>query len=74
MTEPESMVERIADAIAQSLNGALEDWDMVCARAALQAIRSPTEEMVDALQDFMANDGRAEAVWAWQAAIDAALK
>ena len=45
------MVERVAEAIADSLNGANPDWANICARAAIEAMREPTEAMCALLRD-----------------------
>lgn len=71
----ESMIERVARAIQDKLpgwlaeDGTVEDVDL--ARAAIKAMREPTDAMVDAMQDDIDWDG--DAVRAYKCAIDAAL-
>jgi hypothetical protein len=77
------MVERVARAIAAA--GTIVDWDemsVACqeqftkeARAAIEAMREPTEAMVDAAWASWEDvEGSKGFVGAWQAMIDEALK
>lgn len=43
-----TMIERVASAVAGSLNGAREDWAEVMAVAAIRAMLTPTDEMARA--------------------------
>lgn len=68
------MAARVADAMSQVLGDEI-DFD-VLARAAIAAMREPTEAMLDAsygLAGSERGDARAEAA-VWAAMIDAALK
>lgn len=72
-----SMVEKVAKAIqhADAHKGTyygVDDADAgTMARAAIEAMREPTDAMVDAMQDDIDWDG--DAVRAYKCAIDAAL-
>lgn len=73
------MVERVARAIADNIQAALPDGVVVdyhyAARAAIEAMRRPTEAMVDAGYDFTADPcWREDFIKGWQAMIDEALK
>lgn len=73
MSEPE-MVERVARAIHRKRHGDARGWRSVVpeARAAIQAMREPTNPMIDAAKD----SGAALMVgltYVWRDMIDAAL-
>lgn len=72
-----SMVELVARAINKELTGSEEnvnDFRRRLARAAIEAMREPTEAMIDAGENTGINLWiQFEAVIAWQAMIDAAL-
>jgi hypothetical protein len=78
-----SMVDRVAGAIVWSLNGALPDWPEVCARSAIEAMRTPTPKMLRAAGKAMSPEKRptkkrvgckAKHGIRYRAMIDAALK
>lgn len=65
------MIERVAKAIGKTVyetdRGGLTGWDAnAVARAAIEAMREPTEAMLEAASGSIAR-------WAWPAMIDAAL-
>lgn len=80
------VIERVARAIAETGNGG--DWDSRSfyqeehkefhrkrARAAIEAMREPTEAMIDAVDlPGLAGDPEIVIAKAWRAMIDAALK
>lgn len=69
------MIERVARAICATMSGTGDDhqWEMFVdeARAAIEAMREPTQAMRDAMNDDIDWDG--DAVRAYVAGIDAAL-
>lgn len=71
------MVERVANAIQEASDHDLPFWLAEnCARAAIEEMREPTEEMKQAGSAFVYEawgDGPTIAREAWQANIDAAL-
>lgn len=49
MSEPDNeMIERVARAICDAITGATKSWDIAAAKAAIEAMREPTREMVEA--------------------------
>ena len=64
------MIERVAKVISSHGNGGGAVWphDMRLARAVIEAMREPTEEMNEAGSGFVQSE------FAWEAMIDAALK
>lgn len=75
---PETMVEKVARAISAIGSGSDSNWSDYTeeARAALQALREPTEAMADAFDNMKAwddDDRLPEAREAMEAFIDAAL-
>lgn len=80
----ESMIERVARAIARTQSGSLfrEECTAVqldafgyiaAARAAIEAMRGPTKPMVEAGAVSCGEDSEATAIGAWEGMIDAAL-
>ena len=74
----ESMVERVARALAVNMFGrdSEEGWRQLegAARAAIAAMREPTEAMLVAGDDWLTNaDCRTEASAVWRAMLDSAL-
>jgi hypothetical protein len=70
----DDMIERVARAVAKCQNGEDDDWEYYKneARAALAAMREPTEEMM--LAGERANEPLdSPAYTTWRAMIDAAL-
>lgn len=72
------MIERVADAISEEYFGRLEtrspmhiEWCQKLARAAIQAMREPTEAMLMHIPYFQTRDERLDG---WHDAIDEALK
>jgi len=73
-----NMIERVARAIADEgayiLPGeSHQDVDRRVARAAVQALREPTDEMVKAGAHGSGEDSETTALGAWQAMIDSIL-
>ena len=89
------MIERVARAIHEKQYGSITSpygdpqdqktkWSKVLARVAIEAMREPTGEMLDASlghmvpankqEQFMVQETRKEDAITWQAMIDAALK
>lgn len=74
------MIDRVAKAIAKSMSANPVRWDDYIpeAKAAIVAMRDPTEEMVKAIDDTLdkgdAGKTKDTTVELWQASIDAALK
>jgi hypothetical protein len=70
---PDSMIERVARALLVADRSAITpDYYQRMARAAIEAMREPTEAMLDAGVNFRERNARTEQIW--QAMIDAALK
>ena len=69
-----TMIERVARAIAQSRHGrtATDEEDLQDARAAILALREPSEEMISAGYNAACSD-RLYIKGSWRAMIDAAL-
>lgn len=72
--EPLSMIERVAKAISAAQTQTPDMWQAFLpeARAAIEAMREPTEEMVWSHE--VPHYGPDEAREAWRAMIDAAMK
>ena len=69
----DSMIERVARALLVADRSAITpDYYQRMARAAIEAMREPTEAMLDAGVNFRERNARTEQIW--QAMIDAALK
>jgi len=70
---PDSMIERVARALLVADRSAITpDYYQRMARAAIEAMREPTEAMLDAGVNFRERNARTEQIW--QAMIDEALK
>lgn len=76
-----SMVERVAAAIGATIPGRSEathltPWTMLAARAAIEAMRTMSQPMLDAcIKDAGWGDcEESEMQWRWNASIEAALK
>ena len=69
----DSMIERVARALLVADRSAITpDYYQRMARAAIEAMREPTEAMLDAGVNFRERNARTEQIW--QAMIDEALK
>lgn len=70
------MIERVAEAIKKANDNCTGIWEIECAKAAIAAMRKPTEEMIEAYEEvckkYAFPDGFCED--AYQAMIDATLK
>lgn len=77
MSAPDSVVERVAEAIRRvnetTAGLTFRELTVEMARAAIEAMREPTDGMVDALMNGAFDAYRGDVVEAYQAAIDAAL-
>ena len=69
----DTMIEQVARALLVADRSAITpDYYQRMARAAIEAMREPTEAMLDAGVNFRERNARTEQIW--QAMIDAALK
>ena len=69
----DTTIERVARALLVADRSAITpDYYQRMARAAIEAMREPTEAMLDAGVNFRERNARTEQIW--QAMIDAALK
>ena len=72
----DDMIERVARAIAEQNHGSTWDEWIDEARAAIEAMREPTEAMINGLRIAQECGDSTAALWAplvWRAMIDAAL-